>query len=172
MDVKTIILGFLSKGEMSGYDIKQAFSNSIGFFYDASFGAIYPALRKLEEEGLVTKQKIIQTGKPNKIVYRITDSGKELFQQEMMSPLLPPILRSDMLVKVFFAANRSKEDQQALFAEGLMLQQKMLMDTRRAYAKVAQKLDPFQTFCWEYTLNHLEMTIKFLEEKTPVPAKQ
>lgn len=107
MDVKTIILGFLSYGEMSGYDIKQAFSNSIGFFYDASFGAIYPALRKLEEEGLVTKQEVIQSGKPNKILYQITEQGKDTFRQEIQTPILPPVLRSDMLVKIFFGKSRS-----------------------------------------------------------------
>ncbi|MGE5704103.1 MAG: PadR family transcriptional regulator, partial [Clostridia bacterium] len=107
MDVKTIILGFLNDGEMSGYDIKQSFSNSIGFFYDASFGAIYPALRKLEEEGLVTKREIIQSGKPNKILYNITTEGQAVFQKEMMTPIQQPVVRSDMLVKLFFAGKRT-----------------------------------------------------------------
>ncbi|HZG15245.1 MAG TPA: PadR family transcriptional regulator [Candidatus Bathyarchaeia archaeon] len=172
MDVKTIILGFLSEGEMSGYDIKLAFSNSIGFFYDASFGAIYPALRKLEEEGLVTKQEIIQSGKPNKILYQITDSGKELFYKEMMSPIVPPVLRSDMLVKIFFAGNRSVEEQQALLKSGLDMQKKLLDNTKKAFSKMAETLDPYQTFCWQYTMNHLEMTIKFIEDHAPTRLKQ
>ncbi|WP_134685936.1 PadR family transcriptional regulator [Brevibacillus migulae] len=172
MDVKTIILGFLSEGEMSGYDIKQAFSNSIGFFYDASFGAIYPALRKLEEEGLVTKQEIIQSGKPNKILYQITDSGKDLFYQEMASPIVPPILRSDMLVKIFFAGNRTVEEREELFANGLQMQKKLLENTKKAFAKMADSLDPYQTFCWKYTMNHLEMTIKFIEDQAPHLLKQ
>lgn len=167
MDVKTIILGFLSYGKMSGYDIKQAFSNSIGYFYDASFGAIYPALRKLEEEGYVTKQEIIQSGKPNKIVYSITEKGKEEFQRELQSPVMPPVLRSDMLVKIFFGNSRSPQEQEALLTECINTQRKRLQLTRENYLKLQDSFDDYQKFCWEYTIHHLESTIAFLEEKTP-----
>jgi DNA-binding PadR family transcriptional regulator len=172
MDVKTIILGFLNEREMSGYDIKQAFSNSIGFFYDASFGAIYPALRKLEEDGYVTKQEVIQSGKPNKIMYSITDKGREMFHEEMMTPILQPVLRSDMLVKFFFAGKRSEEEQKAIYEGGLEMQKKLLAKTKKAYAKMADSMDDFQKFCWQYTLHHLETTIHFLEEKAPELLKE
>ncbi len=167
MDVKTIILGFLNHGEMSGYDIKQAFSNSIGFFYDASFGAIYPALRKLEEEGYVTKQEIIQSGKPNKILYKITEAGRELFHQEIQSPILPPVLRSDMLVKIFFGNSRTPEEQKALLDACLQTQYKLLRHSKDTFSKLKDGFDHYQRFCWEYTIHHLETTISFLEQKKP-----
>lgn len=163
MDVKTIILGFLNEGEMSGYDIKQFFSNSIGFFYDASFGAIYPALRKLEEDRLVTKREIIQSGKPNKILYSMTDAGKEIFQKEMMTPIQPPIVRSDMLVKLFFAGKRSLEEQEKLFFACLKHQKDLLASTEKLLAKQANGLDAFQHFSWDYSLHYIQSTIDFLE---------
>jgi DNA-binding PadR family transcriptional regulator len=172
MDVKTIILGFLSYGEMSGYDIKQAFSNSIGFFYDASFGAIYPALRKLEEEGYVTKQEIIQSGKPNKILYSITEAGKALFQREIQTPILPPVLRSDMLVKIFFGNSRTPEEQEALLNDCLQTQRKLLQQSRQNYYKLQDSFDDYQKFCWEYTIHHLETTLSFLEQKLPLLLKK
>lgn len=172
MDVKTIILGFLSYGEMSGYDIKQAFSNSIGFFYDASFGAIYPALRKLEEEGLVTKQEVIQSGKPNKILYKITIAGEQTFQQEIQTPILPPVLRSDMLVKIFFGKGRTIEEQRELVNNCLSTQRQMLAQTKVTYQKLKNGFDEYQQFCWEYTIHHLETTITFLEQKAPSLIKE
>ncbi|MEJ8543970.1 PadR family transcriptional regulator [Brevibacillus borstelensis] len=172
MDVKTIILGFLNYGEMSGYDIKQAFTNSIGFFYDASFGAIYPALRKLEEEGYVTKQEIIQSGKPNKILYRITEAGKATFNMEIQSAILPPVLRSDMLVKIFFGNSRTEAEQRELMESCLELQHNMLKQSRDSYAKLKDTFDDYQKFCWEYTIHHLEMTIAFLEQKMPALLKK
>ncbi|MCM3081895.1 PadR family transcriptional regulator [Brevibacillus invocatus] len=172
MDVKTIILGFLSYGEMSGYDIKQAFSNSIGFFYDASFGAIYPALRKLEEEGLVTKQEVIQSGKPNKILYKITKAGEQSFQQEIQTPILPPVLRSDMLVKIFFGKGRTIEEQHELVNNCLSTQRQMLAQSKVTYQKLKNGFDEYQQFCWEYTIHHLETTITFLELKAPSLIKE
>lgn len=172
MDVKTIILGFLNYGEMSGYDIKQAFTNSIGFFYDASFGAIYPALRKLEEEGLVTKQEIIQSGKPNKILYKITEAGKEIFRQEIQAPILPPVLRSDMLVKIFFGKSRTEDEQKELVENCIDLQRHMLEQCRRNFQKLQGSFDEYQRFCWEYTIHLLEATIAFLEKNMPSLLKQ
>ncbi|WP_236880832.1 PadR family transcriptional regulator [Clostridioides difficile] len=43
-----IILGFLMEKELSGYDLKQIMSESTSYFFDASFGSIYPALKRLE----------------------------------------------------------------------------------------------------------------------------
>ncbi|GED69063.1 PadR family transcriptional regulator [Brevibacillus reuszeri] len=172
MDVKTIILGFLNYGEMSGYDIKQAFTNSIGFFYDASFGAIYPALRKLEEEGYVTKQEIIQSGKPNKILYSITDLGKNAFRQEIQTPILPPVLRSDMLVKMFFGKSRTNEEQKNLLEGCIELQRDMLQQSKVNFKKLEAHFDEYQRFCWEYTIHHLETTISFLEQKMSSLVKQ
>ncbi|MED1916792.1 PadR family transcriptional regulator [Bacillus thuringiensis] len=172
MDVKTIILGFLSYGEMSGYDIKQAFTNSIGFFYDASFGAIYPALRKLEEEGVVTKQEIIQSGKPNKILYRITEAGKQSFRQEIQTPILPPVLRSDMLVKIFFGKSRTIDEQKDLLEGCLDTQRQLLQQSKASYKKLEMNFDEYQRFCWEYTIHHLESTISFMEQKMTSLLKQ
>ncbi|MBY0086692.1 PadR family transcriptional regulator [Brevibacillus sp. M2.1A] len=172
MDVKTIILGFLSYGEMSGYDIKQAFTNSIGFFYDASFGAIYPALRKLEEEGFVTKQEIIQSGKPNKILYRITEAGKQSFRQEIQTPILPPVLRSDMLVKIFFGKSRTIDEQKDLLEGCLDTQRQLLQQSKASYKKLEVNFDDYQRFCWEYTIHHLESTISFMEQKMTSLLKQ
>ncbi|TKI54381.1 PadR family transcriptional regulator [Brevibacillus antibioticus] len=172
MDVKTIILGFLSYGEMSGYDIKQAFTNSIGSFYDASFGAIYPALRKLEEEGFVTKQEIIQSGKPNKILYRITEAGKQSFRQEIQTPILPPVLRSDMLVKIFFGKSRTIDEQKDLLEGCLDTQRQLLQQSKASYKKLEMNFDEYQRFCWEYTIHQLESTISFMEQKMTSLLKQ
>ncbi|WP_139491373.1 PadR family transcriptional regulator [Brevibacillus dissolubilis] len=165
MDVKAIILGFLNYKEMSGYDIKQFFSNSIGFFYDASYGAIYPALRKLEQDGYVTKREILQSGKPNKIMYSITEKGKEYFHQEMDTDLQAPVLRSDMLVRMFFSGLRTEEEQSELLETSLQFQKKMYADMNRTLAKAEADLDPYQKLCWEYSLNQLEAAINFIEKK-------
>jgi DNA-binding PadR family transcriptional regulator len=150
---------------MSGYDIKQAFTNSIGSFYDASFGAIYPALRKLEEDGYVTKQEVIQSGKPNKILYRITEAGADAFREEIQSPILPPVIRSDMLVKLFFGGSRTPEEQRELLNNCLAFQRQMLSQTKANYQKLQSRFDQYQRLCWEYTIHHLEATIRFLEQK-------
>src|SRR2546430_2188497 len=51
--VTPVVLGMLSLGPRSGYDIKTVVDRSTRFFWAASYGQIYPELRRLEEEGLI-----------------------------------------------------------------------------------------------------------------------
>ena len=49
MDVKTLCLGVLSRGEATGYEIKkQCEEGPLAFFYAAGFDSIYPALNALK----------------------------------------------------------------------------------------------------------------------------
>jgi DNA-binding PadR family transcriptional regulator len=49
-----IILGMLYNCQTTGYDLKKHIENSIGVLYKASYGSIYPALKRLTENGMVT----------------------------------------------------------------------------------------------------------------------
>ena len=68
-----IILGFLRFRPRSGYDIKQSVEISTQFFWGASFGQIYPELRRLEEAGLV---EVESEGGRGRKVYRLTTAGE------------------------------------------------------------------------------------------------
>ena len=76
MDVKTLCLGALSRGDASGYEIKKAFEEGpLSHIHEASFGAIYPALTELERQGLVTGREMAQEKRPDKKVYALTEAG-------------------------------------------------------------------------------------------------
>ena len=77
MNVRTLCLGILSSGEASGYEIKKDIEEGLfSHFIDASYGSIYPALTQLAGERLVTVRAEEQTGKPDKKVYAITETGR------------------------------------------------------------------------------------------------
>jgi len=102
MNIQNVILGFLVEKPMTGYDIKQMMENSVSYFFDASYGAIYPALKRMEKDKLIEKEVVQQEGKPNKNLYVITLEGKKAFQAYMDSPLNPTLIRSDLLMRIFF----------------------------------------------------------------------
>src|SRR5271167_3667200 len=78
IDIKFPILGFLMESEMTGYDLKSRFRDPIGFFYRASDGSLYPALKKLAHDGMVTMRAERQ-GRRARKVYAITAKGREHF---------------------------------------------------------------------------------------------
>ena len=51
--VTPVILGLLAIGPRSGYEIKATVDRSTRYFWAASYGQIYPELRRLEREGLI-----------------------------------------------------------------------------------------------------------------------
>lgn len=73
MNVRTICLSILYEGESTGYEIRKlSIEGEYSYFVDASYGSIYPALAKLEQDGLVTSRVEAQAGKPAKKIYAIT----------------------------------------------------------------------------------------------------
>nr|NNM91297.1 PadR family transcriptional regulator [Bacilli bacterium] len=148
------ILGFLMKGERSGYDIRQLFQESIGFFYNTSYGGIYPALNKLEKEGNVQKTVVPQAGKPNKNLYSITKRGQEVFEQYMRSPMDPTIVYSDFLLRVFFAQYISQEEYRSMLLEEL----KRTKESFQALQKVEQtyEVDVFERFTMQFGLSYFQ----------------
>ena len=74
--VTPVILGLLSLGPRSGYEIKAAVDRSTRFFWAASYGQIYPELRRLEGEGLVEGEDAPNGGRARR-VYRLTSAGRD-----------------------------------------------------------------------------------------------
>lgn len=104
------ILGILSISPMSGYDIKKFIEISIGYFWNENFGHIYPVLKRLKSEGLVTKHIEEADLRPNRNVYTITDKGKETLSQWLSEDPQNTPYRDEMLFKLFFGVNVSVEE--------------------------------------------------------------
>lgn len=96
------VLGLLSLGPMSGYDLKQLSAWSVGHFWREGYGQIYPTLRQLEKERLVARKTQRQKGKPDRNVYSITQAGQERLKQWLELSAAPEVPRNELLLKLFF----------------------------------------------------------------------
>ncbi|HKM99060.1 MAG TPA: PadR family transcriptional regulator [Candidatus Binataceae bacterium] len=102
IDVKFPILGFLMDSEATGYDLKRRFRHPVGFFYRVSDGSLYPALKKLARDELVT-QRIERHGKRSRKIYAITDEGRARFLKMLREPAQPIFVFDEAQVKIYFA---------------------------------------------------------------------
>jgi len=106
--VENIILGCLSFGPRSGYEIKKIINMSSSWFYNASYGSIYPILKKHEEKGLVSSEEVIDNGRYKRL-YQMTDKGYKAFHTWMLqSPKLMTV-KYEMAVKLMFFAKIAPE---------------------------------------------------------------
>jgi PadR family transcriptional regulator AphA len=104
MDVRTICLGILTRGDATGYEIKKLFEDD-GYqhFVEASFGSIYPALSRLTEEGLVSVRAEAQEKRPDRKVYSITPAGRSTFLGALLKPLQEDRHRSPFVFAMLFS---------------------------------------------------------------------
>ena len=100
--IAPVILGFLSWGPRSGYAIKKIVDRSTRFFWAASYGSIYPQLRRLEEDGLIEGAES-PTGARRRKIYRLTPAGREALQAWLRAAGAGWELRDAGLLRVFFA---------------------------------------------------------------------
>lgn len=110
MDVKTLCLAVLSRRDSTGYEIRKQFAEGpFAHFQKASLGAIYPALTKAAEEGLVTVTEEAQDGRPDKKIYSLTPSGGAALHEACQTEPGSDQFRSDLLFLIFFAVHQPPE---------------------------------------------------------------
>lgn len=97
-----VILGLLSHEDMTGYDIKKRVENTLGFFWSAGYGQIYPALGLLEKQGHVTRTTEVVEKRPKRIVYSITASGLQELKHWLSLPVEREDVKYEILLKLFF----------------------------------------------------------------------
>ncbi len=99
---REVLLGLLTVEPMSGYDLGQSIRASIGFFWNESYGQIYPNLKKLAAAGLVTAKAEKRKGKPNRQIYSITPRGRAHLEKWLAVEPQPEVPRNELLLKLFF----------------------------------------------------------------------
>ncbi len=97
-----VILGMVSREARSGYEIKAAVDGSTRFFWAASYGQIYPELKRLSEAGLVEGSDAPR-GERKRTVYAITDEGEAELVEWLRRPPETAEMREEGLLKLFFS---------------------------------------------------------------------
>ena len=99
MNVRTLCLAILNIQDATGYEIKKlSIEGPFQHFAEVSYGSIYPALAKLESDGMVSCHTQAQDGKPDRKIYTITTAGKAEFIKLINVMPKPDIFKSEFLL--------------------------------------------------------------------------
>lgn len=99
---KFAILGMLTLQPLTGSDIREFAEDVLGFFWQESYGAIYPTLRRLRDEGLVEREVEASAAGPDRQIHRVTEAGRQALRQWLEEPAELQVPRNEMLLKLFF----------------------------------------------------------------------
>ena len=86
---------------MTGYELAKTFDSSIGFFWKTDHQQIYRELSRLRDRGHIQGREVVQSGKPNKLVYTLTAAGKAAFKHWAARPSTPASIKDDLLVRLY-----------------------------------------------------------------------
>ena len=98
-----VILGMIAWGKRTGYDIKTFVDKTTRYFWAASYGQIYPELKRLEDRGLIRGRPEPSGGRA-RTVYGLTEAGKAALEHWLAADDEPSYeLRDEGMLKLFFS---------------------------------------------------------------------
>jgi PadR family transcriptional regulator AphA len=137
-----VILGMLRRAPRSGYEIKAAVDNSTRFFWAASYGQIYPELKRLSKAGLVEGIDA-PTGGRKRTVYAITETGRAALRDWLRQPPQTYEMREEGLLKLFFAGALPPEEAVEILRSMRQHRLDVIERLRGMEPKAMAKEDPF-----------------------------
>lgn len=111
-----VVLGLVRVNPRSGYEIKSVVDETTRFFWAASYGQIYPELRRLAEAGLIEGTDEAR-GARKRTVYSITEAGEAALREWLGRPPETFEMRDEGLLKLFFAGALPPEESAATLRE-------------------------------------------------------
>jgi len=138
------ILGFLANAPKSGYEIKSAISKSTAYYWNESFGQIYPILHQLEAEGFIEKGSAESAGRRKNQKYNIMPAGMAALRNWLADPVETNLVRNELLLKIFFGRHvEPKLLLKHLYEYREMIEHKM--QTYRNYKQTYEEAHPTDT---------------------------
>ena len=165
MSLKYSILGLLHYRDMHGYQIKKTIENQFGHMWTINYGQIYPNLKKLKDEGLVTMIEEANQGEkgPSRKMYSITDKGSRIFLEWLESlPEKSMLLRDPFLMRFVFFGFGDKKRSIEIVEEQINLYNTQ-MKKRRENLERLQHHDIYVRLMAELGVRMNEMLLEWLE---------
>lgn len=135
------VLGLLTLGEKSGYDVLKLAHRSVGHFWTPAKSQVYSELKRLAELGYARERRVEQDVRPDKTMYAITREGEQALRAWLEeSDVAPDHLRSPFTLQVFFGALIPKETLIAKVKERRRQAQDVLDELRETERRI--KGDP------------------------------
>jgi DNA-binding PadR family transcriptional regulator len=135
-----VILGMVSREPRSGYEIKALVDETTRFFWAASYGQIYPELKRLSEAGLV-EGRAEPRGERKRTVYAITADGEDELKDWLRRPPETFEMREEGLLKLFFAGVLPREEATQILRAMGRYRLELIERLRSIEPKAQEKLD-------------------------------
>lgn len=99
-----VILCLLSDRPLTGYQMKQLIDVRFRFFWNESYGQLYPTLKELKERGLIREvETTASSSSRSQKTYSILEPGLNALRDWIKQPVEKESVRLEILLKMYFS---------------------------------------------------------------------
>jgi len=161
------VLGLLIESPMHGYELRKRLTGLLGAFRAFSYGSLYPALRRMQTDGLIVEDAApVGTVKVRRArrVYQLTDAGKARFT-ELVADTGPQNYTDDGFGVHLAFFNRTPAEARMRILEGRRRQvEERREGLREAIARATNSLDRYTKQLHQLGLESSEREVKWLND--------
>ena len=119
MSLRYALLSLLLDCDATGYDLAKQFEASVANFWHALPQQLYQELARMEDDGLVSGEVVVQTARPNKRVFSVTPAGRAALSAWIDEPADLRSLKDELLVKIYGADLKTPKEIAALLVASI-----------------------------------------------------
>ena len=160
-----LALGMVLYEPLTGYDVKKEIEAGVGNFYTASYGSLYPALKKLTSKGYLSMTEQ-QQGSRLKKYYKSTDLGKAEFLEWLSAPLDQSLSIASHMARIYFYDELPVSTRKRLLKEYEAYYQQLLQKyhkMEKRLAKIAMNDEYYEMSTLYLGIQHLQDNIRWLK---------
>jgi PadR family transcriptional regulator, phenolic acid-responsive transcriptional regulator len=170
--VKHAILGFLIDQPMHGYALKRALSPALPRERRVNDGVLYPLLKRMEEEGLISGRVERREGAPDRRVFHPTEAGRRAFEDWLRSPVEEEddvaydfMLGHPFLTKCLFFGGLPRAQVLHKVADQIEKGEAKLADFRRIRKGMAERgVDPYRVAVLDLGIAQQRERVRWLKQ--------
>jgi DNA-binding PadR family transcriptional regulator len=160
------ILGLLLESPMHGYELRKRLTGLLGAFRAVSYGSLYPALRRMQADGLIAEDAAPEGAvlRRARRVYQLTDAGRQRFT-ELVADTGPQNYTDDGFGVHLAFFNRTPAAARMRILEGRRRQvEERREGLRDAIARASNSLDRYTRQLHQLGLESSEREVNWLNE--------
>jgi len=148
------LLGLISQAPMSGYDLRKVFTTTPMGHFSSSPGAIYPALQRLENSGLIKGTVEGRDTLRPKRVYALTEKGKEGLRQHLEKPVTQDDVIwhvDDLMLRFAFMGDILGREKTLQYLKELLMHVENYIPSLQEHLNAAREAEsPYGAFAMEH----------------------
>ena len=166
------ILGLLKESSMHGYQLKKRLAETLGSFWQVSYGSLYPALRRLQRDGAVEMTFPQEDVARRKNVYRITPLGEEAFRELLERAGHEATQDNGFSVRLAFFQYLKPETRIRLLERRRSFLEGRGSDLQRSLQSYKERIDGYTLSLMNHQLASTEADIRWVDDLIQVEQRE